>query len=446
MIYQEFDHILVGKHYLSALLGLRLLKSGKKVIIIDDGTKVSHRWSRHWSYLEKKIITDIGEELKITELIHIEKYLSPMSLILCLNDTFVEIDNSPFSNLRELARKMPASFSSDFISMLDKISPEDFDLEIKKWLDHIAQFGRKHGFENLKNFNDKEWDAYKEINNIIDYFFNSIGKFSSELTEQIYFVLKVLYQSSFDNNFAFGETVYLFAKLISPAFYLDAEKLNQDLINKFLNYGGIVEESKIAKFDFDKNDFHSLILDNYLGRIKGHETYIMGHLHKEHPFLLSQYRAFLSISFELEIKHQYLEMLKNKLIIFSEHLRMGTDFPFLDIYFDGEKFQGLFVYGEVLGARDIFYFEQVKKDVYMYLKKILPGVKKEDIVQNINIHKGDDIWVDLSAPHLLIFNKSSNGLHLFDKINLDLVKNVTYHGPLKNQNFGLHTYISNLVK
>ena len=89
------------------------------------------------------------QQNKIEDLINLDNYLVEQNTIFYINDKMIELCHSPYSNIKELARKFPASFSDVYQTKLVHIEPEVFDKEFFIYLEYVAH----KSFANLDNQN-----------------------------------------------------------------------------------------------------------------------------------------------------------------------------------------------------------------------------------------------------------------------------------------------------
>src|SRR5690606_36079376 len=111
----------IGRNYLSFIISLLLANKDQTLLMIDDErVRYGENWHRNIGEFEKNTLQSIGEAFEVEPLKNINKYLSPSPFYLKLGNRHVKLGDTPFENLREIARKIPECFTKKVHSIFNE--------------------------------------------------------------------------------------------------------------------------------------------------------------------------------------------------------------------------------------------------------------------------------------------------------------------------------------
>ena len=120
--------------------------------------------------LEKMILKNLGFRYEIDCLKRIDQFLEPRNTLLLMDDLFIELSDSPYINVKEIARKLPECFGDLFASKLSALKQEDFDTKFNQFIQTIEESSfATYGEGKISElFNDEDFnlnEIYKLLNN-----------------------------------------------------------------------------------------------------------------------------------------------------------------------------------------------------------------------------------------------------------------------------------------
>lgn len=442
MLKAKYNNIIIGKNYLSIIYGmLKLKKNPNSVLIIDDpDTKMGNHWYKNIGEIEKQVLIQIGKKYNIDTLKNINISLKPTNTIIFLNDKMIEFGTSPFANIREIARKLPECFPMSSLQRLNEIGPESFnelcEEFFKNMADNIFQTNNELSFltQNI------------EIEKIFEDFLLFINK-SGLITEQLHYVLQILFQTFFSNIKDNNESKYLLISILSPRYELLENLLADDLVFEFKSNGGELVSAEVNNWEIYQSELKYLLLSSVDGIIGFDEAFLFSRIPKKSPFerKLTD-MEFDSICLRCPIDHDIINFYKNKRILFSKFDRIGTDFPHLEVKINEEGILfGTYSYANYMGTKPSFYFKKVAEDVFNSLKEVLPGLNKDDWSHHIDYLEGGDFWTENLSTNLDSKKLKKFGHELYNKESHTLIRNISYFGPNRTKRMGLYSFFRELL-
>lgn len=442
MLDREYKKVIVGKNFLSLIFGLKCLSLNHKTLIIDDvRLPFSNLWHLNLGLTEVTLLKSLGEKYDIECLKNLSHYLEDLSTVVHINDKLIEFSDSAYANIKELARKLPDSLGDVFKQYLAQVDPEIFDSDFNEYTKELARTSQEK-FETASFDKIFSSQTNLEIRHIFDEFINYINK-DSFRAKQLHYILQVMFQTTFSSSYDDLEIRYLFCSLISPRFTVDQHKLQSDLIYEFKRRGGDITCSELKDWGITNHKLDYVLLDSLDGIVKTNETYLFSQLIPALPFFVcANVQEYKSIKVECQIEHEFLDYYANKRIIFSHDERMGSDFPYWELYFtDNGQMVATYSYSQYQGSKSSFYYHRALDDVFDSLLAILPGLDRADFVSRAMLSISHDVWFENKAKN----EKQFSSQHPFDNklvSNTDKtnIENLYYLGPKLSKSLGLYGY------
>jgi hypothetical protein len=438
MLNSNYNDTIIGKNYLSLIYGtLRILKNkNSKVLIIDEAdAQMGNHWYKNIGEIEKLIFEKIGKKYNLSSIQKMKNYLKPINTIILLDEKMIELGSSPFANIRELARKLPECFPREILEKLNLLGPDKFDEICFDFFDNMAD--KVFINQTDKNFHSSE----DNLNRIFDDFIKFINQ-PGLLTEQVHYVLQVLFQTFFSNSKNDDESRYLLTSILSPRYEVDEKGLLDDLQFEFRNLGGDIITANISDWEIYESSLKYIMLDSLDGVIGFENLYMFCRVPKKAPFSRKDPQMeFNSISLECPIEHDILNFYKNKRILFSKDASIGTDFPHFEICINEDGIlSGTFSYANNIGTKSSFYYKKVTEDIFKNLPQILPGVEKDDWAHQITFTDGGDFWTENLSSKKSIDKYIKHNDILYQIDDRKKIDNLYYCGPNRTKRMGLYSY------
>ncbi|MAZ48071.1 MAG: hypothetical protein CME65_05890 [Halobacteriovoraceae bacterium] len=447
MLKASYDHNIVGQNYISLIQGILSLRQNKKTLLINDKNyRFANQWYKNIGYAERAVLNKLGEQLEIDCLGEIDSNLQPQNTLLSLNQKLLEMGDSPFTNIKEIARKIPECFSSESRRKMLEVETSTFDAKFFEMLDLLADRTLSSKTIKLKDFFSEI--AFEEFRVFLQEFMSFVHS-DILIAKQLHFVNQVLFQTIFSSGFSQLESTYLFISLISPRYKVDEDSLNQELLYEYRLLGGDTKTAGIVDWGIRGNQLEFVQLDSVDGNVHVEQTYFFGQDNFRLPFeTLLNPVVFKSINIECLIEHEFIDFFRGKRIVFAPQNRMGSDFPFWELEVDeAGKLQGLYSYSDFQGTKPSFYYPSAIDDVYQSLKTILPGLKRSDWVSRAKLSEGSDIWFKYKpqiklklSPDSKTYQEELVTMRLKDKSKVQLL-GLNHCGPSRARSLGLFSYL-----
>lgn len=422
------------------------------VLLIDEpDVTLGDKWYRNIGMLEKYLLQKIGEKHNIDALKNIDQYISSANTFICLNDKYIELGSGPISNIRELARKLPELFTKDFIQTLTDTDYETFDQDCMHFFEKVVA--------NAVNANDLkeslfQVDESSQLGPIFKHFQDMIHDSQSLMTNQLHFVLQVLFQTVFSNSKNNLETNYLLSAILSPRFIINEKQLNEDLTFNLRQLGGDLISTKIQDWEIYQEELRFILLESYHGVIELDSLYLFGRLAHKFPFKkLSPFTPYLAIDVRVPIDHGFIDYYKNKRILFSLSERLGSSSPHWEAFIDDQgTLKGTYCYADFQGTKASFHHKKAAEELYSSISRLLPGLVKDDWMHQVNFQSSNDFWMEnlgqTKGSSKAVANSFNNRNKHFDALVVEKetrrkIKKIKYWGPLKAQRMGLFGYLIN---
>lgn len=443
MLRKSYDHTVIGLNYISLIHSIISMKLNHSVLIIGDHVqKNTNNWFLNIGELEKQILQNLGRRFDIAPLVNLDQYLSKKNTLLVMDDVLLELSDSPYINIKEMARKFPDCFSHVFKESLKNVSQPQFDSKFYELIETITE----NSFENYaqkltkKNFEISDPLIAEVFQAFLDYL-----EQDTLATKQLHYVLQVIYQTVFSSGRDDLESKYLLISLLSSRYQIDHDKFLSELLYEFRKLGGDIKATAIQDWGIENDQLNYLLLNSIDGLTKTKDCFFFIQGSQLSRFeTKSTQRRFFSIQVNCLLDHPYVEFYQDKRIIFSHKKRMGSDFPYWEVSFDGlGNLSATYSYADNQGTKASFYYHHALEDIYQSLREILPGISKEMWLPQVKVKNGQNIWVEYYPNQKSRLHPD----HDFKVKNLYLMdrdKSITgleYCGVDRAKSLGLYNYI-----
>lgn len=451
----KYQQVIIGKSYVSLIFGiLEKEKHGHDILIVDDPRfEIGDQWNSNIGELEKKAIKLLGFKYSIPCLEKFEDYIEQANTMIYLNDKMVELGSSPFSNIKELARKLPECFSKDFIEGISEIDPAQFDQEVDSFFEECIK-------KTLEERNYSATNILKTESKLLEPLFDRfIAHLQSDklISKQLHYILQALYQTILSNVLAPSEVRFLLASVLSPRYRVDKSRLEDELTFVFKTMGGFTKKAEVQEFKTYKKKLEYILLGSYEGVIKTERAYLFGHFEQGVGLDYNPGQTvYHSLKLHAPIHHKLVPRLSGKRILFSDQDRMGTDFPHWEILIkeskNGEQsLEASYVYACYEGSKPAFYTKNALDDLCKSLESLLPGFSSSDFLSQVKFDQGQDVWLNnsnksLSTARLKVKSSQGEKVAIIDHSMEDQeVDGISYCGPLRARFLGYFGFILNIL-
>lgn len=443
MLHSQYDKTLVGLNYISLIHAIIGLKQESSILLLDNEKDASeNNWMDYIGEVEKNILKQIGEKYEIACLQSIDKYIIPRNTLLIMDDLYIELSDSPYVNVHELARKLPSSLTIDFISEVESIGQYKFDQQVIEMAQKISALSHdSFGTKEMRKIFDQE-------EQIISSFYNSFMRYLEQeeiASKQLHNLLQMKYQTVFSSAKNELESKYLLFSLLAPRYAINNEELRNELLFDFRKLGGDLKSTKIQDWGIEGDQLNYVQLASIDGVVKTKQCYYFSPL-RYHPIFRYEVenKRFMSIKIECLIDHDYVEFFAGKRILFSYANRMGSDFPFWEVYVDAKgNLYGTYCYADTLGTKASFYYPNALDDLYDSLLGIFPGLTREDWISRAKVSQGNDIWLEYAPRDKAKLAPENRYLlsKVFHKEENKEIRHFYYCGLERAKSLGLYSYL-----
>lgn len=449
MIEKELDMALVGKNYLSYLLGLELIDRKQKVLLLDDDRlSYGQLYTDSLPQLEVEFLKTWGSDKDIEPFKNIEKYLKRRSLTFSIGNDLVRLGGRPSHNFSEIIRKMPQILPAG----LDIKWPyeteqgqKDFDEAFLAFSKRVAQNAFR--YKSVQSFNTAVFLAHcpPDIKACFESFeqvyekMNTEGysSYFSELT--FFFMARGKFQKKFSMELSRFELFHLFLTLLSPLYELDQESLLEDLETVLISRGGMFKRTRIREWLFHKSKPWSLELASYDGII-----------HPKNISLLGADPAGLSIRLKnpgqsygcVRAKFKYLNsgsvLWKGEKFLRSTHKMLGTENPLWEIDFGEIELVVKIFVKKLKGSKIEFHHKTILNMLESDIEEVFPGLWNE--LESASLDWGPEIWIEGQKGKYkgdIPFPKSVAVTNVKEPMSEEQLNQVYYFGPYKEGPLGL---------
>jgi hypothetical protein len=438
MLDSKFDSVILGKNYLSLIFAILKVKGeDQSVLVINDpDCSLGGLWHKNLGEIEKRVLYNIGVKHNIQPLKQIKNYLIPTNTLIKLDEILIEFGQNPFSNIRELSRKLPECLPIALIDTIENYGEESFNKDCSQLLDDISTnidlIGSKKDFHVTQS----------SLKIIYDQFLTFLES-KSLVSEQLHYVLQVLFQSYFSNLKDEDGSRYLLTSLMSPRFNLDVDSLMKDLNFEFKSLGGSIIDACINSIEVYKNQFMFVELSTMDGIIKADDLYLFTKLREDIELKeLLEPVEYKSISMTAPLSHEILGFYSKKRIIFSLKDNLGTDFPHFEMEINSEGLMTVrYSYASELGTKPSFFYKKAANSVFNSLTFFFPGLDKEEFLSKVEFGDGDSYWYQVLPNNKKAFLRNTSNSSLYSKETGNKVDNAHNFSHSRVQSMGLYSYL-----
>ena len=400
MLSKNIDMLLVGKNYLSFAMGLRLLRQGKKVLLVDDERfSYGQLYAINIGQLEKSYLQCWGQREKIGPLANIEKYLIRRPSTLLLGKKRIRLGESPRRNFSELARKLPFCFeqqgSNAFVDLQKHRSSElnDFDTSFESFCMTLAQILLENA--DTTKFNLKMFMQYcpEQLQGVFAVFFKKYVEVQGDerwMFRTFSYMIKGIYHFKLSFIISEFEMFHLLLCLLSPNYQLDYPRLMKDLGYEYQQLGGEFKQTVVSEWLFDKKRPWSVELASFEGVIQPKEIVLLGGVPARFPlsfFPEMMTYSCLKVKWELSVDTGF----EQEIIFYSSNDKIGTDFPLWRAVLDGKQIHFDIVVVRQKGCKESF----IQQEIRTILLEELAGycaINSSDIVREQMVF-GHEVWM-----------------------------------------------------
>jgi hypothetical protein len=433
---KHFNNVLIGNNSLSCMLGIGLLKSQKKILLIEDERLHYGRlYSQNLGELEKNFLEVFGKDEGLDPLINVSQFLRHAPLRFCVERSQLLLGRKPWQNLVELNRKFPELFDGGAVEycqeiMSDKSLAEQFDELFYATSKRIATSAvRVDGIEQL-NFNLFLNQCPEKIKVFFDAFKKQV--MSKDFVAHLY-LWRSYYQQQMTRNLAELELFHLMLSLLAPRYELNETSLNAELLELCRQHGGQFKSTSVREWKFHNRAPWCIELASFDGIIHPEMISFFGSGFEKTPFRaaesLERYRG-LNLTWKLD--PSILERLKGQRIMGTQYKDLGTDGPWWMVDFHAESMDILVPISHEPGLKTDFVLKNLRVKLKDWLRPWIGDYEKHLLHESVEL--GPEIWVSSDR------DPRFQGIGLVDASGpgqKKLLRNVYYYGPLNKRSMGL---------
>ncbi|MBC7539913.1 MAG: hypothetical protein H7281_13915 [Bacteriovorax sp.] len=448
MLNKNIDYALVGHNFITFLLSIGLLNRGKKVLVLDDDRfNYGDFFTNSLTLLDVEFLRTWGDLGDLSPLKNIDNYLSPQSVYFYVGKKQIVLGDTPLRNYRELCRKFPNLFMNDKSgSLSNQNEVMDFNNFYNNFCSKVTHsiFQEKNSSKVSKLF---ETSIPAELLNHFQHFFshfaNKDGMNEVDRSEfnALIFMTRGFFQNRLSTTGSRSEIMHLFFSLISPYFKLDHERLIHDLLEVHQKAGGEFKKLNLADLKFQSGLVKSFELESFEGIIKPKKMAFIGGYPVGLPIRLKTSSvSYNCLNVSLKFNNPLPKLLKDKKVIFSSPMKIGTDRPFWEVYFS----ESGAVFNIIMAKREGTKVDFIKERVIKLLKDDLAYLFPEYEFEIINIEMKFTLDVFIEDKDYLAYKRieASLGVKIVEVLEdtapliFSRLKNVLYFGPYNEDALG----------
>ena len=338
MFDKNVDLLIVGKNYLSLLMGIENVLNKKNVLLLDDDRyKLGDDYLNGINEFEKLFLEEWIDQKGIGNLVDLSKYLKHQDNIFLLGNKRLRLGRDYWSNLYELVRKL------DFNWELKNDLEGALNLSFKKEFNELMGYYLKdqsHRLVDLKISADFLYEQFlTTAPEIVKHLFRVTkeGLLSNlkqptvrdQYIQALLFASRGFYQYDTDSNIGDAEFFHLFISMLAPYYQIDHEQLILDLLNLYQKQNGIFKKTSICDWSFEKFKPWALELSSYEGIVHPRKTALFfGKLNDPSFKLEPEGPMYSSISIKCTLNDVAFEPISNTKYIICSDTMIGTNRPF----------------------------------------------------------------------------------------------------------------------
>lgn len=455
MLNKDIDYALVGHNFITFLLSIGLLNRGKKVLVLDDDRfNYGDFFTSSLTLLDVEFLRAWGELGDLAPLKNIDQYLGPSSVYFTIGKKQIVLGDTAERNYRELCRKFPQLFlNGDVIkSETSQAFNEmygDFCSKVTK-----AIFVEKKPGKISKIF---ETSIPAGLLSSFQFFFDKFSaKDSMTETEKaefnaFVFMTRGFFQSRLSTTGSRSEIMHLFFSLISPYFKLDHDRLIKDLLAVHQLSGGEFKKLNLADLKFQSGLVKSFELESFEGLIKPKKMAFIGGYPVGLPIKLKTSSAsYNCLNISVRFKNPVSALLEQKKVLFSSPMKIGTDRPFWEVYFEGDTAVFNIIMAKREGTKIEFIRDRVLNLLNEDLQYLYPEYKFEILEADMRFTL--DVFIedkDYEAYKRLDGGLAAKLVHVIEDsapLLISRLKNVRYFGPYNEDALGTFSSLIEIKK
>lgn len=450
MLNRNLDFALVGHNFFAFLLSIGLLSRGKKVLVLDDDRfNYGDFFTNSLTRLDVDFLKVWGEATGLSPLKNIENYLSSGKVHFFVGKKQVQLGDEPHRNFRELCRKFPALFYEE--KNAGSLSYENeiiaFDSLYNDFCQKVAQ-GIYHEKSVGKMTQLFESSIPENLKGHFSYFFSHFSGRQKLLESDLYdfnaliFMMRGFFQSRLSVTGSRSEIMHLFFSLISPYYKLDHDRLIADLLAEHTALGGEFKKLNLSDLKFQSGLVKSFELESFDGLIKPQKMAFIGGYPKGLPIKLqpTQSAAYNCLNAVFTFTKDVPALLNEKKCVFTSPIKIGTDRPFWEVYFEGRKATFNIIMAKKEGTKIDFIKERIKSILLDDLNFLFPEYHFE--LEDVQMKFTLDVFIedkDYEAHKRLEASLSKKLVGVLEDTAPQLfsrLKNVLYFGPYNEDSLG----------
>jgi hypothetical protein len=380
---RNLDFALVGHNFFAFLLSIGLLNRGKKVLVLDDDRfNYGDFFTNSLTAMDVEFLKSWGAESNLSPLANIESYLTPSRVYFFVGKKQVVLGDVPHRNFRELCRKFPGlflakeadkgvfsheneivAFDNVYNDFCQKISAVLFNEKSPSKMSFLFESSLPEGLKNNFNHFFSHFDKKDKMSEVERYDFNALM-----------FMTRGFFQNRMSITGSKSELMHLFFSLISPYYKLDHERLIADLLKHHLEKGGEFKKLNLSDLKFHSGLVQSFELESFDGTIRPNKMAFIGGYPVNLPIKLgpASSTSYNCLHVEFTFKSPVPKLLEGKKCVFTSPIKIGTDRPFWEVYFNGNKAIFNIIMAKKEGTKIDFIFERVKNILIEDLDYLFP--------------------------------------------------------------------------
>lgn len=453
MLNKDIDYALVGHNFITFLLSIGLLNRGKKVLVLDDDRfNYGDFFTSSLTLLDVEFLRAWGEMSDLAPLKNIDQYLGPSSVYFTIGKKQIVLGDTAERNYRELCRKFPQLFLNKEETLAAGSFAEnygDFCAKVTR-----AIFAEKKPGKISKIF---ETSIPSDLLSRFQFFFDKFAvKDSMTETEKaefnaFVFMTRGFFQSRLSTTGSRSEIMHLFFSLISPYFKLDHDRLIKDLLAVHQLSGGEFKKLNLADLKFQSGLVKSFELESFEGLIKPKKMAFIGGYPVGLPIKLKTSSAsYNCLNVAVRFKKPVSALLDQKKVLFSSPMKIGTDRPFWEVSFEGDKA----VFNIIMAKREGTKIDFIRDRVLRLLKDDLQYLYPEYEFEILDADMRFTLDVFIEDKDYLAYKRLDGGLaaklvHVIEDsapLLISRLKNVRYFGPYNEDALGTFSSLIEIKK
>ena len=448
---QKFDKTLIGKNYLSFIVGLTFLRKKQSVLLIDDKRiGFDTLWGHYLTYLDFQYLQLWGIIYDINELKRLNQYLHKVPIKFYTGENSLYLAHEPFDNLNECLRRFPDIFGP--VKNAFQQQREEFNQTYYSCTEHLAEISfRFQGLHTINSnfYQEMKWPYFDQLLGQVYEQYRQLLKDRPEHPFiQFIFLAKSLYHREILFELSYFEMGHLLLCLLGPIYQIDYQALETDLSHRFQELGGHYKQSTINSWQIDKNKLAHIELNSFEGVIIPHQCYFMGQLSADFPFTNGLHPGGHRAALYKIRSNQLFDLVKGERILYSQFDHLGGDIPLIDFYGESSELLHAWVaYRNRLGSKHSFYQKHTQSFLHQALQNILiRQVKDRDL--EYAVEESQTFWVCRPGMEFEKNRSLRTGkLKLMESLAplaQRPINHFDYWGPLRCYSVGLFSYLLEL--